>query len=177
MQVDFTKLPIEIQRKIPLSLRSRKSIYDLDELPGPIYNLVKSYTIKGFDVNYKVVFDIKSSLSIYGDFETITNMSDLVCGYLENYFKLTSESYPFDAVIECKMKQYVNTKDVAFRQTLISNELNNIISIISDELGVKISVNDIKLIPTSSDNQFGYNILINISIGQDKNRILNIEFV
>ena len=48
MDVDLTKLPIDIYRQIPLSLRSYKDVHVLEELPVAVQYLIRSYFEKIF---------------------------------------------------------------------------------------------------------------------------------
>jgi len=48
MEVDFTTLPISIQRQIPMSLRSYSNVHVFEELPVTVQYIIRNYFEKKF---------------------------------------------------------------------------------------------------------------------------------
>jgi len=176
MDVDLTKLPIAIQRQIPLSLRSYKDIHVFEELPVVIQYIIKDYFEKQFSVNYDVSFDIKPDISKYSDFKSIDNITDLVVEYLKNYLSILPETYPFDPYFGSKLKYQVQTKDINLRQTLVSSEINNIVKVVAAEVEADIDVESVEIVPTSMGASTEYNATILLKINNDQRKKINLEF-
>lgn len=165
MQVTISDLPENILKKLPLSIKSFKNIYDIDELPVPIRYLVEDYLKSDRKLTYKKVYDITPELMEIGDFKTINNLEDLILQYLKNYFMTSPDTYPFDATYSCKLKQYLHTKDVMLRQSLIMSEAKNLASSISLDLNANIDITDISVKQVIESNQnASYNVNISIKI-------------
>ncbi|GEM_PF-2230303 len=176
MEVDLSKLPKSIQRQIPLSLRTFKDVYDLEELPVRIQYIIRQYFEKQLDVKYKVVYDFKSTISKYNDFQTIENVTDLIVEYLKNYLLILPGTYPWDPTFGSRLKFQLQTRDLNLRQTLISNEINNIIQVIADQVDADIVVEDMQIIPTSMGANTEYSVVILLKINNEQRKQINVEF-
>ena len=176
MDVDFTTLPISIQRQIPMSLRSYKNIHVFEELPVTVQYIIRNYFEANLTVNYDVSYDIVPEISKYSDFKSIDNISDLVVEYLKNYLIIVPESYPWDPYFGCKLKYQVQTRDLNLRQTLISSEINNIVKVVANETLADIVVENIEIVPTSVGASTEYNCTILLKINNDQRKKLNLEF-
>ena len=87
-QVQISNLPKEIQYQIPLSIRSIKDIYYLDELPPKERQIIKKYLETKIDISYKdPIYDIIPRISMYSDFYTLKTIKDTISSYLTNYFQ------------------------------------------------------------------------------------------
>lgn len=177
MDVDLSKLPIAIRRQIPLSLRSYKDVHVFEELPVTVQYIIKNYFEKELPVNYNVVFDIKPQISKYSDFESFDNLTDLISEYLKNYLLILPESYPWDPEFGCRLKYQVQTRDLNLRKTLISSEINNIVKVVAAEIGAKIDVMDVQVIPISTGSSTEYTAVINIKINNDQRKKISIDFM
>ncbi len=177
MDVDFTKLPISIQRQIPMSLRSYKDVHVFEELPVTVQYIIKKYFEKLLTVNYDVSYDLKPNISKYSDFESIDNLSDLVVEYLKNYLLIVPESYPWDPYFGCRLKYQIQTRDLNLRQTIISSEINNIVRVIVNDTGVDIVVEGIEIIPVSTGSSTEYNATILLKINNDQRKKINMNFI
>jgi hypothetical protein len=176
MEVDFTKLPISIQRQIPISLRSYKNIHVFEELPIVVQYIIRNYFEKELSVSYNVSYDLKPEISKYSDFTSIDNLSDLVVEYLKNYLVILPESYPFDPEFGCRLKYQVQTKDLNLRKTLITSEINNIVNVVAAETGADVEVESAEVIPTSTGSNTEYNAVIMLKINNDQRKKINLEF-
>lgn len=177
MDVDLTKLPISIRRQIPMSLKSYKDVYDLEELPLSVQYLIKDYFEKTFSVKYDVVYDLKPYLSQYSDFQSVDNLTNLVVEYLKNYLLILPEAYPFDPYFGSRLKYQLQTRDINLRQTIISSEINNIIGALVDEVGVDVTVESIQIIPVSTAAETDYNVTILLKINNEQLTTVNMEFI
>jgi hypothetical protein len=178
MDVDLSKLPLDIRRQIPLSLRTYKSVYVFEELPVVIQFIIKDYFEKELNVNYKVSFDIKPEISKYSDFETFDNVSDLIAEYLKNNLLIVPETYPFDPRFGSRLKNQVQTRDVSVRQMFVSTEINNIVKAISMDTGVDVTIESVEIVPISMSGlatELSASILLKIN--NDQKKKINIDFV
>jgi len=176
MEVDFTKLPIAIQRQIPMSLRSYKDVHILEDLPVVVQYLIRNYFEKSFGVSYDVSYDVKPDISKYSDLVSINNISDLVVEYLKNYLITVPESYPFDPTFGSKLKYQIQTRDLNLRKTLITSEINNIAKVIASETGANVIIENVEIIPTSIGSSTEYNTVIMLKINNDQRKKLSLEF-
>src|SRR6056297_3644332 len=147
--LDLDNLPLDILRQIPLSIRVAKSTYRLSELPKYIQLMVKNYVNKDEkNLEKNNVIGVKPEISSYGDFETITNKKDLIKEILRNY--LSTYNYPFDVEFGCKLKTHMQMKDTVLRQNYVTNEVNKVVDVVSQELMLKISSKDINIEKTEN---------------------------
>lgn len=174
MTVTLSKLPVFIQNQIPLSIRVFKDEYEFVELPGEIQDLIRPYTSTDPTVRYFLAFDILPEISVYGDFKTIPDIVEVISEYIKNYLMIRPGDYPFDPNFGSKLKEYLHTKDTTFRRHLISQEVNNIITVIQADLGNRIKVNRLDIIPTSQGAGTEFHIEIVISINDDEKQF-NLE--
>lgn len=177
MEVDFSKLPSDIRRKIPLSLRSYSNIHTLEELPLKIQYIIKNYFEKVSNVNYDVSFDVSPTISKYSDFKSFDNLTDLSSEYLKNYLLILPETYPFDPYFGSILRYQVQTRDVNLRKTLITAEINNIIESVSTDIDVDIDVESVEIIPTSTGASTEYSATIFLKINNDQKKRIDIDFV
>jgi hypothetical protein len=177
MNVDFTKLPIDIQRQIPLSLRSYGDIHVFEELPVTIQYLIKDYFEKTLSVNYKVSYDLKPDISKYSDFKSFDNVTDLIVEYLKNYLLILPETYPFDPTFGSRLKYQIQTKDLNLRQVLISAEVNNIVKAVAAEVQADINVESVEIVPISMGASTEYTASILLKINNDQKKKINIDFL
>ncbi len=164
MDVVLSELPLEIQRLLPLSIRTLKTTYDLEELPPREREIIKNYIESVPSVEYKIVYDFKPTISKYADFTTVTDVSELILEYLKNYFYTLPGEYPFDPVFGCRLKLHLHKKDTELRKMLIHTEVNNIVDVLSADLGVSITVLSIDIVPIDMSTHSEYKIIISLMI-------------
>lgn len=148
-EIDLRTLPKDVLSKLPLSLRISKHIHIFNELPIEIQYLLNSYIENKYhDLNYVDVYDFKPDISVYNDAEPLITNRKTVIEYLMNYLNTVIGSYPFDVNIGNSLKLHLQTKDTSLRQTLLSNELYNIIQSMSNNYNIKIDIvsSSVKLI-------------------------------
>lgn len=175
-QVQISSLPKEIQYKIPLSIRSIKDTYYLDELPPKERQIIKKYLESNVDVTYEdPIYDVLPRVSIYSDLYTLKTIKDTISSYLTNYFQISPGSYPFDPAFGCKLKYQLHTKDTQLRKIIISDQINEIVNIMTSDLNIPIVVKTIEIsnIPTSLEIQ--YHCKITISIPGEEDIVLTIQ--
>ena len=107
--VQIDKLPRSVQMQLPMSIRSAKNIYVLEELPPKERNIIKEYIDSVIDVKYSKAFDVTPEISKFNDLSVLTTVKDLIGEYLTNYFYITPCSYPFDPTFGCALKQQLQT--------------------------------------------------------------------
>ena len=166
-EITISNLPVSVQSMIPLSIRSFKDTYELEDLPPVVRNIIETYLDNIFDVKYYSAFDTTPQVSEYGDFSTIENVRTLVLEYLKNFFMTYEEDYPFDPFFGSKLKRYLQVKDTSLQQTLIGAEVQSIINVISADLGTKIEIEDVKLHSISQEIRQEYRITIKVKINDE----------
>lgn len=175
MEIDLTTLPVSVLRQIPLSIRSYQDVYELSDLPVTIQALIKGYVDSTPDITYNKVYDLTPDISEYSDFTTISDLGDLMLEYLKNYLLVLPEAYPFDPTFGCRLKYQLQTKDTSLRQTMISSEIDNIVEVLTAELGTQITIDSIQVIPVSVGAYTEYNCSIYVTINGNHKKI-NMEF-
>lgn len=161
----ISKLPTEIRRQIPLSIRSYKDVYEYSELPVEIQLLVKKYYDQTpTTISYKKVYDIKPEISEYSDFKIISSLENMVLEYLKTYLLVAPGSYPFDPTFGCKLKYYLQTKDTNLRQTLISSEIERISEVLTADVGAHVLIEsiDTKTVSDGVKSEVIANIIVKI---------------
>lgn len=171
MTVVISELPLSVQNKIPISIRTYKDEYELEELPPTIRELISPYLEKQQEINYDLVYSVNPEISEYGDLRTINNLYDLVTNYLVNYFLTLPGDYPFDATFGSKLKYHLQTRDTNLRNTLITNEVNRVVGVVSKDLKVNIEVADLEIQPISYGASVDYNIFIKLLINDNPRNI------
>lgn len=166
--VTISQLPKTIQEQIPISIRSTSNKFYLEELPAKIQELVREYLTHTVPIKYKQVFDLKPGISKYSDISATTSVKETVVEYLKNYLYTLPGSYPFDPAFGCKLKYHLQTRDTQLRRLLITDEINTIVNVLSSDLGLPITVKNIKISPISSALNTSVSCLIYLSIsGED----------
>lgn len=162
--VQIDKLPRSVQMQLPMSIRSAKNIYVLEELPPKERNIIKEYIDSVVDVKYSKAFDVTPEISKFNDLSVLTTVKDLIGEYLTNYFYITPGSYPFDPTFGCALKQQLQTKDTQLRKVLIADQINTIVNVLTSDLGLSITVVSIKIsmIPASLETQCECEIILSI---------------
>lgn len=172
--ITLSELPKAIQSQIPYSIRTYKDTYELEELPVSVRSIISKYLGHVSEVDYVTVFDCVPNISEYGDFKTVANIRELVLEYLKNYFLTFPEDYPFDPYFGSRLKKYLHMRDTSLQQTFISNEVSNIVRVISADLGVLIEIEDVSISPINKQSHMDYKITIQVKIN-DVSASLTVE--
>jgi hypothetical protein len=175
MQIDISKLPPTILRQLPVSLRTYKSVYEFEQLPARIQNILKNYLEETPKITYSNILDLRPDISEYSDFQTIDNYNDLVAEYIKNYLQVLPGTYPFDPTFGCRLRQQIQTKDTNLRRTLITSEIDNIILAITTDLNANIKVTNLSIVPVSEGAYTEFNVKIELMIN-DTYKNINLEF-
>jgi hypothetical protein len=155
MEITISSLPSDIQSEIPLSIRLVDT-HQLEDLPNDIQYLILNYLEKSqLEYTYDIVYDAKPEISIYDDLHVVATKKELIGEYLKNYFLIPVTSYPWDATFGCRLKTYLSTKDTALRETLITNEVNNIVNAMASDYDIAITVVSISITPIQ-EGTIGY---------------------
>lgn len=165
-EIDFSTLPKDVLSQIPLSLRTAKDIHNFDELPTRIQYLLKSYADNASSkLDYSKVYEFKPEISIYNDAKTLSSSKETIIEYLQNHLKIMIGSYPFDVTIGSRLKQHLQTKDTSLRETLLSNELYNIVQAMSNEYNVDIDIvkSEVNMIQYEDRSEAVLNLTIQIN--------------
>lgn len=164
MEISISSLPRSVQERLPISIRTFKDTYEIEDLPPTIRNIIEDYLDNIDNIRYETVFDTTPHVSEYGDFDTIKNIRILVLEYLKNYFMTYEEDYPFDPYFGSKLKKYLQVRDTSLQQTLIGTEVQSIINVISADLGASIQIEDVKIYSVDQSVNQEYRIQIKVKI-------------
>jgi hypothetical protein len=174
--IKFSSLPKEVLREIPYSMRSIKDEWKKDELPYDILHLLESYFVRTPTIKYRQVFDIKPTISKYGDFVVVGSRKNLVLEYLKNYFQIGINAYPFDPTFYCPLKMYLQDKNTDTVNTFIEYELISICRLITSDLHFPINVLSTNINKsTESTGSTSYEITINLSIDGEEDQLVLIS--
>lgn len=151
MQINISDLPEDIQIQLPLSIRMTET-HQLSELPTQVQYLISKYLEQTIEPEheYSNFYDVEPLLSVHNDLQIIKNKKELVGEYLKNVLLCETSAFPFDVTFGSKLKQYLQTQDKFLQQTLISNEVNNIVNFISSDYDIAIKVLSVSIEPIQS---------------------------
>lgn len=176
--INLESLPLHIYKKIPLSIKTYKSEYELHELPFNIQNLIRDH-INQKEIKYNTtVFDGYPRISKYGDLEVIPNITELILEYIHNYFKTSRGEYPFNGQVGSNLKRLLQKKDTMIQNLRMGEELNNMVNAFNLEKKYKnsVRVKNFDLKRTNKRSHSEYHILLNLVI-DDEPKTIDIEYV
>jgi hypothetical protein len=164
MIINLESLPLEIYSKIPLSIKTYKKEYDLEELPYDIQLIIGSYS-KEKELTYSnKVYDFKCDFSEYGDFTTIANLRYLVIDYMNNYLRTLLGEYPFNGSIGSNVKKLLQKKDTTIQRLFMTEELDRMIRSFGSNIDKKISVGSFNINKSNNAVSTEYTISIVLNI-------------
>ena len=158
------KLPINIQRQLPYSIRSFKNEYTLEELDPRIRKIIEPYISPEQSIEYDPIYDAKALVSEVGDLTVINNIQDTVVEYLKNYFLISKSEYPFDCLFYSRLKYYLHNKNTAITQQLINAEAINISNVLTADLSKEVKIKNISLEKSELGPSVTYYIIIKFTI-------------
>lgn len=164
MLINLESLPLDIYKKIPLSIKTYKKEYDLADLPYDIQALIGSYT-KEKEITYtNKVYDFKCDISEYGDFVTISNLRYLVIDYMSNYLRTLLGEYPFNGSVGSNVKRLLQKKDTTTQRLFMTEELDRMIRSFGPNIDKKISVKSFDINRSNNNVATEYTISIVLNI-------------
>jgi len=168
MQIIISDLPVEIQHRIPLSLRINSNIIDMDQLPIEVQYELNNYFLVQEVNTYRptVIYDTTFKYSIYNDLEILETKKRTIIEYIKNYLITTKGSYPFDPEYGNMLKYHLQTKDTELRKILISNELSNLMNLINRTFETQVKIIDSQV--TRLDMQDHSEYVLSLEIEIDK---------
>ncbi|MBC8427397.1 MAG: hypothetical protein H8D97_00750 [Proteobacteria bacterium] len=164
--IDLTILDNDILNKIPMSIRLSTNEIELEELPLPVQYILREY-IKSPTKDIYVpsdIYDVKPEISPYNDFKNFTTMKEAIIEYLENYVGVKKGSYPFDPQFGNNLHKHLQTKDTSLRETLVGNELQNIIRLVNESFNGNILIVSSRMTKNDIGGGFEYNLHLSIAI-------------
>lgn len=168
--IKLSDLPSSVLEQLPFSIRTRKSEYIFSELPIQVqYIIEKYYEAKVPEVQYNNMIDADFEISAYSDFQVITNKKDFVKNSFQNYLQVKVGSYPWDVYFGCAIKDQLQTKDTALRQTLLSNELYLVAGVVGDDFDIDVSVTKMEVIPLRGTDHTENILNIEVKTGNNTN--------
>lgn len=171
-EIDFRELPSDLLAQIPFSIKTKKNIYRIDELPLEIqYIIDKYYNYKLPSIEYSDALDFKADISKYSDLGIYDNTFDLLESYLQNYLLTRLKSYPYDPEFGCALKDQLMMLDTSLRQTYVANELKMVASVLSQDLKLNIIIKKFSINKTSGSGTSEYSCQIELSVNGDLSKI------
>lgn len=161
MIINLETLPVDIYRKIPLSIKTYKKEYELEDLPYDIQALISNSYSKEKELTYvNKVYDFKCEFSEYGDFINISNLRYLVIDYMNNYLRTLLGEYPFNGSVGSNVKKLLQKKDTTIQRLYMTEELNRMIRSFGSNIDKKISVSSFDIIRSNNNVYTEYTINI-----------------
>jgi hypothetical protein len=173
--VIINQLPIAIQQSLPMTIRTLKPEYELSELPPREREIIRKYLDNIRTIKYGTVYDLTPNISEFADFQTISSTKQLIVEYLKNYFYTSPGEYPFDPSFGCELKKHLQTKDTELRKTLVHSDIHNVINVVSEDLGVPITVESISIENTGDHVSSAYTATVAIKINQTDNYSISVN--
>lgn len=176
MIVNFNTLPKELLKKIPLSIRLKTDQIELAELPVEIAYILKNY-VESKPIDFaidKKVYDVVPEITMYNDFKFLTTKKQVIIEYVKNYMLVKKGSYPFDPNFGNQFYKYLQLLDKSVTQLMISNEFDELISIIQSIFGVGITFT--KFNTSKVSNGVGVEYILNVSVSVE-NEIVNLSSI
>lgn len=175
--IKIADLPLDIQQKLPLSIRTLKPEYELDELPPREREILKKYLNQIPDVVYDKVYDIKPEISQYADFVTISKNSERLLEYVKNFLYTLPGDYPFDPYFGSQLKLHLQTKDTNLRRTLVQEEIFNVVDAINSDLNVDIKIKEVNIYPYTGTTNAEYFCSILVEIDNEGPFTINYQAI
>jgi hypothetical protein len=164
--VDITTLDKSILDQLPLSIRLSTKEVELEELPLPIQYIIREHVGSATSSIYTPpdFYDVKTQISKYNDFVSITSKREAVIEYLQNYFQVKQGAYPFDPEFGSTLHLHLQTKDTSLRKTLISNELSKITRVVSESFDETITITSASVTPKDIGGGIEYSLNVAVKI-------------
>lgn len=171
MEVDIRKLPLAVQRRLPMSIRTLKPVYDLEELPSTVRTLVEPYLTTERRPAYGDVFDLLPVISEYGDLGTVSTVESLILTYFQNFFLTLPGEYPFDPWFGCRVKYYLQTRDLESSKDMLFAEARTVADVLSADLGTRIEVQDVAVSSRAFGAGVEYSLVINLRVNERTHQV------
>lgn len=177
MIINLKSLPIEVYKKIPLSIRTYKQDYELEELPHDIRHLIENHILPTQNIyKTKKIYDFLPVISEYGDLSTVENLISLITSYIQNYFGIIKGNYPFNGAIGSNIKKHLQKRDTVLQNIYMSEEINNMIRSFTTDKDYDIRLDNFNISKSTSFNMVEYTANINLKIN-DVGKNLSISFI
>lgn len=177
MSINLKSLPVEVYKRIPLSIRTYKQDYELEELPYDIRHLIENYIVPKQNIyKTKKIYDFAPTISEYGDLSTIENLVALITSYIQNYFGTMKGNYPFNGVIGSDIKKQLQKKDTVLQNMYMNEEINAMIRSFTTDKDYDIRLDKFNMSKSTSFNMVEYTVNIDLKIN-DVSKNLSITFI
>jgi hypothetical protein len=176
MIINLESLPLEIYRKIPISIKTYKKEYELSELPFEIQKLIGTINLKKEITYTDTVYDFKPLVSEYGDYTVISNLRELVIDYMTNYLKTLYGEYPFNGSVGSNVKRLLQKRDTTTQRLFLTEELNRMIRSFGSTIDKNIVIKDFSVKKNANNVQTDYDLNIIMTI-DDTTMNLSTSFV
>lgn len=171
MIINLESLPLNIYKKIPLSIKTYKKEYELEELPYDIQKLIgevkQAKTIK-YSSN---VYDFDCDISEYGDYITIDNLRKLVITYMMNYMRTMNGEYPFNGSIGSNVKKLLQKKDTTTQRLFMTEEFNKMVKMFASSVDSRIVVKNFDISKGGNNVATEYSVDIVLEIDDESTNI------
>jgi hypothetical protein len=171
MIINLDSLPLEIYNKIPINIKTYKKEYELSELPKNIQQLVKGFN-KEEIINYEdSPYEFEPVISKFGDFNTISNLKELVLKYAMNYLYTLKGEYPFNGSVGSNVKKFIQKKDTTIQRLYLTEELSNMVSSFGTSVDKSIKIQDFQVVKTANTELVEYNLILSLIVDGDPTNI------
>jgi len=147
-------------------LRANAQTLVFSDLPSDLQLVLRNYAgpITQSRPTSSSTLDYKSIFSSYSDFQEITNETDLILEYVRNWFNIRLGTYPFDSTFGTKIHTILHTKDAAYQNQLLSNELGTLVRLIQNEFSTTVQVVSSTINPVSFTDHVEYNLELHLKV-------------
>lgn len=171
MLINLESLPLNIYKKIPLSIKTYKKEYLIDELPYDIQKLIGEVNQEKFIKYNNTVYDFECGISEYGDYITISNLRQLVINYMMNYMRTMIGEYPFNGGIGSSIKKLLQKKDTTTQRLFMTEEFNKMVKMFVSSVDSRIIVKNFDISKSSNNVATEYSVNIVLEIDDESTNI------
>jgi hypothetical protein len=164
MIINLDSLPLNIYNKIPINIKTYKKEYELSELPKDIQQLISTYH-KEETINYKeTTYEFEPIISEFGDFNTISNLKELVLKYAMSYLYTMKGDYPFNGSVGSNIKKFIQKKDTTLQKLYLTEELSNMVTSFAESVDKSIKVQNFNVYKNSNTSIVEYNLELSLIV-------------
>jgi len=171
MIINLDSLPLEIYNKIPINIKTYKKEYELSELPKNIQQLVKGFNKEKIIKYEDTPYEFEPVISKFGDFNTISNLRELVLKYAMNYLYTLKGEYPFNGSVGSNVKKFIQKKDTTIQKLYLTEELSNMVSSFGTSVDKSIKIQNFQVVKTANTELIEYSLILSLIVDGESTNI------
>lgn len=170
MKILIKDLDPNLRKELPLTLQIEESPVEISQLPLYIQYLLHTKRLDYIkDNSYKQhdFYDVYFRSSEYQDLQVCKTKKETVIEYIRNYLLVPRGTYPFDPSFGNRLKTHLQTRDTYLRETLLNNELKELVNVISTSFDIGINIISSRTVPVRLEDQTQYYLDVVFNIDED----------